>query len=148
MALARNTRWDDDAPRMAAAIATLARFLIDARDSAERSAVAINDRALRAGHAFDRRADTAEGAQGAYSIAIHALRGAMQVDDIAVLTGETVAAFAPMAPPERGAPDKPMALPCINHQTYTDDCLDCVTTTMAAVDAIESGADDQDADGA
>lgn len=70
------------------AIRYVARFLLDARDNAERVAIDLNAHAKRTGRDFDRRADSAEGAQGAYSAAIAALAGSlgMSIDDLAADT--------------------------------------------------------------
>lgn len=92
------TTWRDDPERMAQAIARFARFLTDAQDNAERTQVGLNHYAKVHGHDFDRRADRAEGAQGAYGIALHALRGALQTD-IADLIADIPSVERPMARP-------------------------------------------------
>lgn len=96
------------------AIRHVARFLVDARDGAERNARQLNARAKVNGHDFDRRADAAEGAQGAYSLALSALAGATgrSVDD---LTAELAPAFRPVEhaqlPSEITEPERAHSVP-------------------------------------
>lgn len=80
------------------AIRHVARFLVDSRDNAERNARTLNARAKINGHDFDRRADAAEGAQGAFAVTISALTGALgrSIDD---LTADTPPVMRPMERP-------------------------------------------------
>jgi hypothetical protein len=81
------TDWQNDAPRMAAALQTAARFLIDARERAEASEARIRRAALQQGFTIDTRADYAAGSAAAYAIACSVVAGALQggvsIDDVA-----------------------------------------------------------------
>lgn len=79
--------WRHDSVRMAAAIQTVARMLVEWHDQAEAAEARIRAEAKRQGHAIDTRADYSAGAAGAHGVTISALTGALRVASVDELTG-------------------------------------------------------------
>ena len=79
--------WTRDSVRMYGALTALSRFLVERKDDADAVAARLNAHAKAIGAPFDRRADSAEGAAGAYAVAISALIGALRVANVEEITG-------------------------------------------------------------
>lgn len=80
--------WSRDSMRMATAIQTTARMLLDHRERATETESRIRHAARVRGHDIDTRADYASGSAAAYSIACSILAGAMRTANVEELTGE------------------------------------------------------------
>lgn len=123
--------WTRDSVRMFGALRSVARLLIGWHEAAEVSAARINAEAKRAGHDFDRRADTMDGAAGAYSVTMSALIGALRVASIDEIAGS-----------RETWQQRPMQRPVLPSELTEAAFIDALTDATEPDDADDLGAGD------